>query len=63
LDGTSMASPVVSGVAAIVIGRDSQIRSSPKAKQRTDLIRSRITSLLEDIHLPPEIEENGFTLT
>jgi Subtilase family len=63
LDGTSMAAPVVSGLAALVIGRDSQIRISPKNGQKINLTRSRIASLLEDIHLPTEIEGSGFTFT
>jgi hypothetical protein len=58
-----MAAPVVSGLAALVIGRDSQIRISPKNGQKINLTRSRIASLLEDIHLPTEIEGSGFTFT
>jgi len=61
LDGTSMACPIVTGLAALIIDREQQIQNMGRIEQRTDLIRQNLNATLDDVRLPIIVQGKGFT--
>jgi subtilisin family serine protease len=60
-DGTSMATPIVSGVAALVLSKSRDIMKQPRDQVRTTALRSKIESVLDDIKLPVDFQGKGFS--
>lgn len=59
MDGSSMASPVVSGALAVCLSRNPVYRALPRDAQRTTMARKLLTDTLRAVGLPPEYEGRG----
>jgi len=60
LDGTSMACPIVTGLAALSISDDKHFSQYQGTKRKADLIRTHLNSNLADIRLPKDVQGSGF---
>ncbi len=59
MDGSSMASPVVSGALAVRLSRDAVYRALPRDARRTEMARRSLTDALRTVGLPSEYEGRG----
>lgn len=57
--GTSMASPVVAGVAAVQLGRDATYQAMPRTSVRTDYARESLLNACRTLGMAKDFEGNG----